>query len=99
MHRMMLGLAMAMTLGAAAPALASEDEDARCGKIARDKWLPEAAIKTKVTDLGYQVRKIETEDGCYEVKGVDKNGAKVELYLNPETGEVVKPDTKEKDDS
>ena len=45
------------------------------------------------------MRKIEADDGCYEVKGVDKNGAKVKHYLNPATGEVVKPGMKEEDDS
>lgn len=97
MRKSLTVLTLALALGAAAPVLASED--ARCGNTPRDKWLSEAAIKTKVTDLGYEVRKIETDDGCYEVKGVDKNGAKVELYVNPTTGEVVKPGMKEEDDS
>ena len=97
MHKTLTALSLALALGAAAPALASED--ARCGNTPRDKWLPEATIKTKVSDFGYEVRKIEADDGYYEVKGVDKNGAKVELYLNPATGEVVKPGMKEEDDS
>lgn len=97
MHKTLIALSLALVLGAVAPAIASED--ARCGNTPRDKWLPEATIKTKVSDLGYEVRKIEADDGCYEVKGVDKNGAKVKLYLNPATGEVVKPGMKEEDDS
>jgi hypothetical protein len=42
-------------------------------------------------ELGYEVRKIEAEKGCYEVKATDKNGAKIELLVQPDTGEVIKP--------
>ena len=89
-------LGFVAVFGAASSALASET--GRCGDAARDKWLPEAAIKVKMSGLGYDVRKIEAENGCYEVKGIDKNGAKVELYVHPVTGEVIKPsvETKEK---
>ncbi len=87
-------LCIGAILGAASPALASESD--RCGTTPRDQWLPEATIKTKVGELGYEVRKIKAENGCYEVKGVDKNGAKVELYVHPVTAEIVKPSTQGK---
>jgi hypothetical protein len=74
---------------AATPAMASDD--ARCGNTPRSQWLPEATIISKVTDLGYAITKVKTDDGCYEIKATDKNGAKVELYVDPATGEVVKP--------
>lgn len=74
---------------AAAPAMASDS--ARCGNAPRAQWLPEATIISKVTDLGYSITRVKVDDGCYEIKGTDKNGAKVELYVDPATGEVVKP--------
>lgn len=81
--------AVALTLTVALPALA-EDDDASCGNASRDQWMSEDAIKAKAAELGYEVRKVKEEDGCYEVYGIDKNGAKAEIYLNPVTGEVVK---------
>lgn len=81
--------ALALTFTIAMPALA-EGEDASCGNASRDQWMSEDAIKAKAVELGYEVRQVKEEDGCYEVYGIDKNGAKAEIYLNPVTGEVVK---------
>lgn len=90
-------LCFGAVLTAASPLLASETD--RCGNTPREQWLPEATIKTKVAELGYEVRKIKTEKGCYEVKATDKNGAKIELYVHPATGEVVKPSAASKNKS
>ena len=38
-------------------------------------------IRTKLTEQGYDVRKIEIEDGGYEVYAL-KDGQRLELYLN-----------------
>lgn len=47
-------------------------------------------IHDKVTAMGYQdIDKIERERNAFEVKARDKNGAKVKLYLDPQTGEVI----------
>ena len=97
MRRTLTILCFGAVLTAATPLLASES--GRCGDTPREQWLPEATIKAKVTELGYEVRKIETDDGCYEVKATDKNGAKVELYVHPATGEIVKPSAASKDKS
>ncbi len=46
-------------------------------------------VQKKLTDMGYQVRKVEMEDGkieAYFVKG-DKMG---EVYVSTETGKVTK---------
>ena len=32
---------------------------------------------------------MKAENGCYEIKAIDKNGARVERVVNPITGEVV----------
>lgn len=85
---------VSLALGAAVPAFASES--GRCGNVAKDKWLSEQAIKEKIGALGYEIREVEADDGCYEVKAVDKNGARLELYVQPDTGEIVKPGDKHK---
>jgi hypothetical protein len=40
--------------------------------------------------MGYKVRQVKVEDGCYEIYAVDKNGQRIEAYFNPVTAEVVK---------
>ena len=89
MHRALTIACATAALLAAAPAMASDD--AHCGNAPRAQWLPEATIISKVTDLGYTITKVKVDDGCYEIKATDKNGAKIELYVNPASGEVVKP--------
>ena len=53
------------------------------------RWLAADAIKSKAQGMGYEVRRLGQEDGCYEVKGM-KDGKRVEAYFDPITGEVVK---------
>ncbi len=47
------------------------------------------AISAKATEMGYDVRKVEVDDGCYEVYGI-KDGVKSEIYFHPVSAEVVK---------
>ncbi|MFO1047798.1 MAG: PepSY domain-containing protein [Geminicoccaceae bacterium] len=79
---------LALTLGVAfaLPALAEDG----CAEAPRAQWLPQEQIKSKAEELGYTVRSIGEDDGCIEVKGFDKAGAKVEIYFDPITGAVVK---------
>ncbi|MDP3295283.1 MAG: PepSY domain-containing protein [Nevskia sp.] len=62
-----------------------------CTKEPASKWLSEAAMKQKVSELGYhdiRVFKI-TKSGCYEIYGFNKDGRKAEVYFNPVDGAVV----------
>ena len=74
----------------AVPAIAAADDNRICGDIPLEQWLAPGAIKEKATALGFTVRKVDIDDGCYEVDATDKNGAKVELRLNPATGALVR---------
>jgi len=67
----------------------SAKEERACGDAPRTQWLSEDAIKAKGVALGYEVRQVKTEKRCYEVYAVDRSGAKVELYFNPVSGEIV----------
>lgn len=60
------------------------------GTAPKEKWLAESEIKSKLSELGYTVREIEIEDDRYEVEATDKQGAKVELHVNPVTGGIEK---------
>ena len=65
----------------------AEDESTKCD-APKDKWMTEEAMKAKATELGFEVRQVKVEDGCYEVYGI-KDGKKVEAIFNPATGEQV----------
>jgi hypothetical protein len=81
---------VAATFAAAIPAAASSEN---CGDAAQSQWLSIADITTKATGMGYKVRQVKVEDGCYEIYAVDKNGNRVEAHFNPVTAEVVKTET------
>lgn len=85
--RHLLPIAAALVLSAGA-AFAEDDMCKGDGPMK-----PEAEVKAQFEGQGYQIRKFDTEDGCYEIKGIAPDGKKVEMYINPWTAEVVKTKT------
>ena len=67
-----LALALVLPLSLPVAALASD------GKPSAEV---EAQIRATLTEQGYEVRKIESEDGMYEAYAL-KDGKKLEIYLN-----------------
>lgn len=84
------GLLAALTV----PALASSDDDDVSCRAASGHQMSVQDITAKVSGMGYTVRKVERDHGCYEVKATDANGARVELKLNPATGAIVRSEKK-----
>lgn len=95
--------AAAILAAVAAPALASDhgrrDHDERSGYSSDGRTCPvrQAAerlsidqVALKLKEQGYTVHKIETSRGCYEVKATDAKGARVEMYLDQATAEIVR---------
>ena len=81
--------AASLMIAAAIPAHASS-EDVSCGQTASGQQLSAQAIKAKAAGLGYDVRNVKREGGCFEVHAISKKGARVEIYMNPVTGAVLK---------
>lgn len=54
------------------------------------EWQPRQALEKKLQAEGWKVNRLKTEDGCYEVYGVDRQGRRVEAYFNPKTLQTVK---------
>lgn len=79
-------LTSAMTLGAAA-SLADERTD--CTSAPRSEWRTLNDAMAAVTAMGYDVRGAEREGNCYEVKALDKEGYRVEMYFDPATLKMV----------
>lgn len=56
---------------------------------------PVAQTLRTLVDAGFKFQRVKvTEGGCYELKGTNTIGDKVEIYLNPADGTNVKTETK-----
>ena len=86
MRKAVFALTLALGALATLPARASDE----CRSYPKEQWLSEAQIQAKAEALGYTVRSVGEDDGCLEVKGMNPAGAKVEVYFDPVTAEVVK---------
>jgi len=93
MKRTIAALMFGLATAASVPTLASEQ--ARCGTVPKEKWLTSETVKARMAEQGYEVRAIKAERGCFEVKATDKNGARVEIFVNPETGAPLQPDARD----
>lgn len=70
---------------------AASADDIRCTAVpAAQRMSIETAI-TKAEALGYAIREAKQSKGCWKVEGYDRNGAKIEIYLHPVSGDVIKP--------
>lgn len=49
----------------------------------------EEAVQAKLVELGYEVRKMDMEDGMIEAYAV-KGDETLEVYVSPETGKITK---------
>lgn len=74
-------------------ALADDDCD---DPVAR--WQPRENLRQKLEAEGWQVFRIKVDDGCYEVKGRDSNGHRVEAEYSPATLELREIERKYNDD-
>lgn len=72
----------------------SSNSDLECTDAPQSEWMSEEEITAKAEELGYEVRKVKADDGCYEVYA-KRDGERYEVYFHPITGEVVE---EERDD-
>lgn len=70
-------------------ALPAQADASKCSAAPKDRWLSADAIKSKAESMGYQVRRVQEEDGCWEVYAITADGKRAEVYLEPTTGTVV----------
>ncbi len=81
--------AVAALLLSAAAASADDDWRGKRLNVPADQWLSPSAVIDKLTAEGYKVRKIESDDGAYEVEMTDANGVRIETYVHPATGKLM----------
>ncbi len=87
-------LVKAATFAAAASLLAASSAQASslgrpCTSAPQTQWLSLEALQTKVEALGFKVQKAKLKNACGEMYATDKNGGRVELFVDPTSGEIV----------
>ena len=60
-----------------------------CTTVPESQWLSIQALQAKVEALGYRVRKAKLKKACGELYTLDKNGQRVELFVDPANGKIV----------
>lgn len=80
------GLLIGCVVFASAPAFAHGNVSCSEPKA---EWKARVDLQKKLKAMGWTVRDIKIENGCYEVYGFDEKDAKVEAFFNPRTFERV----------
>ncbi|ABL71363.1 MULTISPECIES: PepSY domain-containing protein [Paracoccus] len=52
-------------------------------------WQPRSAVVRLAEENGWVVRRIKIDDGCYEIKGTDREGRRIEATVDPGTLQVI----------
>jgi hypothetical protein len=61
-------------------------------------WQPREAVAELAKSKGWTVRRIKIDDGCYEIKGTDQAGKRIEVTIHPATLEVIHLEREDDDD-
>lgn len=56
-------------------------------------WKPVKEIEAFARAQGWNVTRIKTEDGCYEIRGTDRQGQRFKAKVNPATLAIVRMKT------
>jgi len=87
--------AIALTLGAGMLAGAVALAGPRDCTRPMSEWQPREAVAARAIEMGIQIARIRTDDGCYKVYGTDGEGRGVEIEFDPATLEVVEYEYRE----
>jgi hypothetical protein len=80
-------LAMAVLTGLAL-AGPLQAEETMCPRSSDAQLMTKDQLIAKAKAAGYDVRGIQPREGCWELKGFDKNGNRVELHIDPVTAQI-----------
>jgi len=61
-------------------------------------WQPRENLRKQLESEGWTVFRIKVDDGCYEVKGRDPDGHRVEAEYSPATFELMEMEREDDDD-
>lgn len=87
MRKIVILTALAAVLGAATAQAGSLGRP--CTAAPESQWLPLQELQTKVEAQGYKVQKAKLKKACGELYTIDKTGNRVELFVDPTSGQIV----------
>lgn len=93
MKRILIATALLATLAGAANA---ESYGKPCTAEPKEKWMTLEAIDKIVTEHGYTVAKSKIKGTCVEVYARDAKGDRIEMFIDPATGNPVGTDWQKK---
>ena len=88
MRKILILTTAAATLAAASTAYAGSLGRA-CTTAPQSQWLPVEQLQAKLEANGYKVRSGSIKNACGEFYAFDGNGSRVELFVDPTSGEIV----------
>ena len=88
MRKIVILTALAAVLGAATAAQAGS-LGRPCTAAPESQWLPLQQLQAKVEAQGYMVQKAKLKKACGELYTIDKAGNRVELFVDPTSGQIV----------
>lgn len=94
MKNYLMATTLLIGLGAAGVAFADDDD---C-RVPMANWQPREAVQKMAEAKGWTVRRIKTDDGCYEIKGRDATGREIEAKVDPATLAIVEFEYDDEDD-
>jgi hypothetical protein len=94
MKKYLIATTLVLGIGGAGVALADDDD---C-QVPMADWQPREAVQQMAEAQGWTVRRIKTDDGCYEIKGRDADGREIEVIVDPATLEIVDFEYEDDDD-
>ena len=94
MKKYLIAVTLLAGLGGIGLALADDDD---C-RVPMADWQPREAVQKMAEAKGWIVRRIKTDDGCYEIKGRDTQGREIEVKLDPGTLAIVEMEYEDDDD-
>ena len=79
-------LAVFLFAGATQPALATGWHT--CESEPKSDWISKEDLESRLTEQGWQVRRIKEDGNCWEVYAINAEGKRTEAYVNPITLEI-----------
>ena len=88
MKKFLLAPVLALGLAAVTPVFADDNRP----NVPPEQWMSVDDVTQKLTSQGFQVRKIEADDGSYQFEGTNADGDDVQARVHPGTGEILRGD-------
>ena len=60
-----------------------------CTSAAESQYLTPDQLQAKAEAQGYKVTRVKVANACGEIYALDKDGAKVELFVDPTNGAII----------